>query len=194
MAGAFTPASLMTSSPISTERESPSSISALSRVGQRARRSGRKMPSQWGIRWASCGCKALISVQGFDCFCCHIAPSRLAALKRGLERDPNGTLQAFWRSCGAAGFAWPEALNVPRLEDGLNWLSKWDVRRIKEGLRCPVLALASRDDPIVPESMSEAIWGNHGIVWSPDGGHVLPLMHPRWCARHVLEFARALPS
>ena len=73
-------------------------------------------------------------------------------------------------------------------------LSKWDVRRIKEGLRCPVLALASRDDPIVPESMSEAIWGNHGIVWSPDGGHVLPLMHPRWCARHVLEFARALPS
>jgi pimeloyl-[acyl-carrier protein] methyl ester esterase len=138
--------------------------------------------------------KALVSVQGFDCFSCHIAPSRLATLKRRLESDPAKTLQAFWRSCGAAGFAWPKALDVPRLEEGLDWLSKWDARRIKEELKCPVLALASRDDPIVPESMSEAIWGNHGIVWSPDGGHVLPLRHPRWCARHVLEFARTLPS
>jgi len=96
---------------------------------------GHSLGLLWLLKNGGGRYKALISVQGFDCFCCHIAPSRLAALKRGLERDPNGTLQAFWRSCGAAGFAWPEALNVPRLEDGLNWLSKWDVRRIKEGLR-----------------------------------------------------------
>jgi len=138
--------------------------------------------------------RGLVSVQGFDCYSCHIPPSRLAALKRGLEWDPAGTLQAFWRSCGAAGFALPGALNVPRLDEGLDWLMHWDARGAKGELKCPVLALASRDDPIVPPSMTEAIWQDAGIVWSPDGGHVLPLKHPRWCARHVLEFAHALPS
>ncbi|MGE5259899.1 MAG: alpha/beta fold hydrolase [Actinomycetota bacterium] len=137
--------------------------------------------------------RALVSVQGFDCFCCHVAPSRLAALKRGLERDPGGTLQAFWRSCGASGFALPDALNVARLDEGLDWLMTWDARKARETLSCPVLALASRDDVIVPPSMSEAIWGEE-IIWSPDGGHVLPLKRPEWCVRHVLEFANALPS
>ncbi|MFZ2018426.1 MAG: hypothetical protein WAU90_07105 [Methyloceanibacter sp.] len=137
--------------------------------------------------------RALVSVQGFDCFCCHVAPSRLAALKRGLERDPGETLQAFWRSCGASGFALPKALNVARLDQGLDWLMNWDARKARQDLACPVLALAARDDVIVPPSMSEAIWGE-GIIWSPDGGHVLPLKHPDWCARHVLEFASALQS
>jgi pimeloyl-[acyl-carrier protein] methyl ester esterase len=141
--------------------------------------------------------RALVSVQGFDCFCCHVAPSRVAALRRGLENDSGGTLQAFWRSCGASGFALPEALNVPRLDKGLDWLMHWDARKAKEQLSCPVLSLAARDDTIVPPPMTEAIWndaGNAGIVWSRDGGHVLPLRHPRWCARHVLEFADTLPS
>ena len=114
-------------------------------------------------------------------------------LKRGLEREPGATLQAFWRSCGASGFAWPEALNVARLDEGLDWLMQWDARQAKAALTCPVLALASRDDAIVPPAMSEAIWGEN-IVWSPDGGHVLPLQHAEWCARHVLEFADTLPS
>jgi len=57
-----------------------------------------------------------------------------------------------------------------------------------------MLALASRDDTIVPPAMTESIWRDTNIVWSNDGGHVLPLRHPRWCARHVLEFVHALPS
>lgn len=137
--------------------------------------------------------RALVSVQGFDCFYCHVAPSRLAALRRGLERDPGETLQAFWRSCGASGFTLPDALNVARLDEGLDWLKTWDARKARQDVACPVLALAARDDVIVPPSMSEAIWGE-SIIWSPDGGHVLPLKHPNWCARHVLEFAHALPS
>jgi pimeloyl-[acyl-carrier protein] methyl ester esterase len=138
--------------------------------------------------------RALVSVQGFDCFSCHIAPSRIAGLRRGLARNPGETLQAFWRACGASGFAWPDALNAARLDEGLDWLMHWDARAAKAALDCPVLALAARDDVIVPASMTEAIWSETGILWSPDGGHVLPLKHPLWCARHVLEFADALPS
>jgi pimeloyl-ACP methyl ester carboxylesterase len=170
---------------------------------------GRQRQAEWptdavavghslGLLWLLCQGKgrfrALVSVQGFDCFCCHIAPSRVAALKRGLAREPIGTLRAFWRSCGTAGFAPAEALDVARLDEGLDWLMHWDARKAKDELKCPVLALAARDDAIVPPSMSEAIWRDQGLIWSPDGGHVLPLLHPRLVARHVLEFAHALPS
>ncbi len=87
---------------------------------------------------------ALVSIQGFDCFCCHIAPSRVKALKRGLERAP-ATLQAFWRSCGASGFAPPEALNVERLAEGLDWLMQWDAQAARARLdaRCVLLPPAT---------------------------------------------------
>lgn len=137
--------------------------------------------------------RGLVSIQGFDCFSCHVPVSRISALKRGLARDSGGTLQAFWRSCGVPGFALPEALNVPRLDEGLDWLMHWDASEAKQQLDCPMLALATRDDQIVPPAMTESIWNDTGIVWANDGGHVLPLRHPRWCARHVLEFANALP-
>src|SRR6185437_10631953 len=155
---------------------------------------GHSLGLLWLLERGAGRFRGLVSIQGFDCFCCHIVPSRIAALKRGLERDPGATLQAFWRSCGAAGFALPEALNVARLDQGLDWLMHWDARKAKQELACPVLALAARDDAIVPASMSEQIWEDAGIIWSQDGGHVLPLRHPRWCARHVLEFANALRS
>jgi pimeloyl-[acyl-carrier protein] methyl ester esterase len=148
----------------------------------------------WLLKQGEGRFKGLVSIQGFDRFCPHVPQSRVAALKRGLERDPGGTMQAFWRSCGAPGFALPEALNVARLDEGLDWLMHWDAREAKEMLECPMLALAARDDPIVPTAMTEAVWRGTETVWSPDGGHVLPLRHPRWCARHVLEFADTLPS
>jgi pimeloyl-[acyl-carrier protein] methyl ester esterase len=155
---------------------------------------GHSLGLLWLLQQGKGRFRGLVSVQGFDCFCCHVAPSRVAALKRGLAGDASATLEGFWRSCGAAGFALPQALNVDRLGEGLDWLMRWDARNAKEGLECPVLALAARDDPIVPQAMTEAVWQGIDIVWSPDGGHVLPLRHPRWCARHVLDFAHALPS
>jgi pimeloyl-[acyl-carrier protein] methyl ester esterase len=154
---------------------------------------GHSLGALWLLECGGNRFKALVSIQGFDRFCPNVSPSRVAAFRRGLEREPSGTMQAFWRSCGAPGFALPEALNVERLNEGLDWLMHWDAREAKGGLDCPVLALAARDDAIVPPSMTKAIWGE-GVVWSQNGGHILPIRHPRWCARHVLEFAHTLPS
>lgn len=155
---------------------------------------GHSLGVLWLLKERQGRFKALVSVQGFDRFCPHVPASRVAALKRGLESDPAATMQAFWRSCGAPGFALSESLNVPRLHEGLDWLMHWDAREVKEGLDCPMLVLAARDDPIVPPAMTEAVWQQTRIIWSPDGGHVLPMRHPRRCARHVLEFADTLPS
>jgi pimeloyl-[acyl-carrier protein] methyl ester esterase len=113
-------------------------------------------------------------------------------MRRGLRRDPGQTLEAFWRGCGTERFASPEALNVERLDEGLGWLLDWDEAEAKAKLACPILALAARDDAVVPQAMSEAIWGVDNIRWSETGGHMLPLRHPEWCAGHVLDFAHAL--
>jgi pimeloyl-[acyl-carrier protein] methyl ester esterase len=155
---------------------------------------GHSMGVLWLLKEGGGRFKGLVSIQGFDRFCPHVPQSRVAALKRGLKRDPGGTMQAFWRSCGAPDFALPKMLNVARLDEGLDWLMHWDAREAKEGLECPILALAARDDPIVSPAMTESVWQGSEIIWSPDGGHVLPLRHPRRCARHVLEFADTLPS
>ena len=136
--------------------------------------------------------QGLVSIQGFDRFCPPIPTPRVAGMRRGLRRDTYQTLEAFWRGCGTEPFAGPNALNVEQLDEGLGWLMDWDVRDARAGLACPTLALAAHDDAIVPEAISEAIWEEDKIQWSPTGGHVLPLKHPEWCARHVLDFAHAL--
>ena len=138
--------------------------------------------------------RGLVSIQGFDRFCPPIPPARVVGLRRRLRRDPGQTLEAFWRGCGTESFAPPELLNVERLDEGLSWLMDWDARKTRASLACPTLALAARDDAIVPEAMSVGVWGEHYIHWSQSGGHVLPLRHPEWCARHVLDFAYALQT
>jgi pimeloyl-[acyl-carrier protein] methyl ester esterase len=135
--------------------------------------------------------RGLVSIQGFDRFCPTIPRSRVAGMRRGLRSSPYPTLEAFWRGSGAPPFCPPEALNIERLDEGLGWLMDWDESQAGADLGCPTLALAARDDTIVPLAMSEAIWGKN-IRWSQTGGHMLPVKHPEWCANHVLDFARAL--
>lgn len=155
---------------------------------------GHSLGTMWLLERGQGRFKGMVSIQGFDRFCPYVPPSRVAALKRGLKWDALATMESFWGSCGAPGFARLEALNVERLDEGLDWLMHWDAQAAKEKLDCPVLALGSRDDPIVPPAMTEAIWQEAGVIWSPDGGHVLPMRHPRWCANHVLEFANTLQT
>lgn len=155
---------------------------------------GHSLGVLWLLKAGANRCKGFVSIQGFDRFCPHVPEVRVAALKRGLDRDPVGTMQSFWRSCGVSDIPATPALNVPRLREGLDWLMHWDERDAKKALECPTLTLAARDDVVVPPAMTEAVWGKKTIQWSPDGGHGLPLRRPDWCARHVLEFANSLPS
>lgn len=157
---------------------------------------GHSLGAMWLLRRASAGTNAgfrgFVSIQGFDRFCPHVPPAQIIAMRRGLKRDSDATLRAFWHACGTPPFAPKEALDVDRLDEGLGWLLDWDERAIRNSLDCPMLALAARDDAIVPPAMSEAIWDPATLHWSQKGGHVLPLQEPQWCANHVLDFARRL--
>ena len=136
--------------------------------------------------------RALVSIQGFDRFCPPFPLRESPACAVGCAAMPTRPFEAFWRGCGTEPFASPGALNVGRLDEGLGWLMDWDETETKAKLACPTLALAARDDAVVPQAMSEAIWRSDTIRWSSTGGHVLPLKHPEWCANHVLDFAHAL--
>jgi pimeloyl-[acyl-carrier protein] methyl ester esterase len=138
--------------------------------------------------------RGLVSIQGFDRFCPHVPAARVNGMRRALRRDAAQMLDGFWRGCGAEPYAPPEALNIGRLDEGLGWLLDWDETGARSTLACPTLALAARDDAVVPPAMSEAIWAGGNIRWSETGGHVLPLKRPDWCADHVLDFAHALQA
>ncbi|XSG82858.1 MAG: alpha/beta fold hydrolase [Methyloligella sp. ZOD6] len=132
--------------------------------------------------------RALVSLQGFDRFASHVGRAKVAGMAKALKRDPYGLMRMFWKSCGTGSFAAEADLDVERLEEGLNWLMEWDAAEIRSGLGCPVLPLAARDDPIVPEAMSAAIWRDD-IEWSDACGHLLPARHPDWCAEKIMNFA-----
>ena len=86
---------------------------------------GHSLGLLWLLERGQSRFRALVSVQGFDCFACHVAPSRLAALKRGLERDPGGTLAGLLAVlrrlglCLARGAERGEARRRARLADAL---------------------------------------------------------------------------
>ena len=153
---------------------------------------GHSLGVLWLLKHGGGRFRGLVSLQGFDRYCPHVPKSRVVALKRGIDRDPAGTMEAFWGSCGAPGFAPAAALNADRLREGLDWLIQWDAEDIRKSLRCPVLSLATQDDVIVPPAMTEAIWGKENVVWQAEGGHVLPIKFPEWCATHVVEFANSV--
>ncbi len=154
---------------------------------------GHSLGLLWLLKQGQGRFRALVSIQGFDCFSCHIPKSRVLGMQRTLKRDADATLRAFWKACGTEPFAAKDALNVEALGNGLDWLASWDAREERRALSCPTLALASRDDAIVPPSMSETIW-NGDVIWSETGGHALPLLRAEWCASQVIEFAHAIRS
>ncbi len=147
----------------------------------------------FGVLWALeniADMKALISISGFDCFYRHVPAGGIRAMQRGLGRDPAALLTGFRQACGVSGFDSTQRLDVRRLEEDLRMLGGSDATERLRGLGCPVLALAARDDAIVPAAMSEAIWAGRGLRWSEDGGHCLQHAKPSWCASLIEEFLR----
>ncbi len=153
---------------------------------------GHSLGVLWALERAPRPLQGLVSINGFDCFHAHVPPARLAAMRRGLMRDPVRQLRAFWQACGCAEpLAGAEALEVARLAQGLDWLARWDGREAHATLRasgCRVLALATRDDAIVEAAASAAMWPEESLVWCERGGHSAPLTQPEWCADAIAAF------
>ncbi len=130
----------------------------------------------------------LVSINGFDRF--EGQAASLRAMRARLRRDASGQVADFRRSAGHDDPE-PAHFDVDRLREGLGWLVDWDCREARAALDCPMLALAARDDRIAPPELTRASWGD-GVVWSDEGGHVLPSSRPDWCAEQIRNFADAI--
>ncbi|MCP4934331.1 MAG: hypothetical protein GY927_09035 [bacterium] len=142
----------------------------------------------WALRYLPKQPTGFISICGFDRFSPPVPRGDLLIMKRGVKKNSMAQMSHFWRSCAIAPFAEAEQLNQSALIEGLDWLMNWDGREGRQGLRCPVHVLAAANDEIVSKRMSCNIWGEEKIIWSPSGGHALPLTRPKWCADQIRQF------
>lgn len=136
---------------------------------------------------------AMIAINGFprfvsgDGFSPAVEPRVLERMLSRFDRDPRAVSTEFLKRCGCAEV--PDTLNLPALRTGLEWLRDWDARDSLEREAAPVLALAGRADPIVPPAMTQAAFaGRVRLRWYEDGGHLLPLTDPDWCAAEIRAF------
>lgn len=138
-----------------------------------------------------------ISINGFPRFTSSqdgysgVAPRVLNRMQKTFSTDPVGVTTNFLNRCGQNE---PDlaGLNSSRAEWGLSQLAELDLRTaISNPVEFPILALASKDDPIVSEEMSQAAFQGHDLHFTPDGGHMLPQSQPGWCSDKIREFILA---
>ena len=146
---------------------------------------GHSLGGLWLLKHYPDQMSGFVSIASFNSFYDHIPSHILTAMKRNIIKDTSSQLKDFWHYAGLDQPGGFKNLNPGKLLEGLGWLSKWKAD-IPENL--PLKILASRDDHIVPEKMTNNIWGKHTIDWIDQGGHMLPITQPEWCNKHLKEF------
>ena len=146
----------------------------------------------WLLKHGPKPMRGLVSIAGFDCYHADGSTDHIEAMKRGLDRNAGAQMQAFLRACGIDTFAETADFDVAGMRGALDWIATWDQREARNALKCPVMALASTDDPIVPKAMSETIWGKGDLRLRADGSHALPLTQPVWCADEIRNFVAGI--
>lgn len=150
----------------------------------------------------------LVSINGFSRFARapdfpHGLDARvLSRMLARLGSDCEAVVDEFRKRCGAAPMG--AAARAEALRRDLEGLSVADERARLAACPTPVLALAGGADPIVPPAMTRDALGGREAAWVEDGGHLLPMSHPAWCAQRIRAFLdtldlpphkpRALPS
>lgn len=145
---------------------------------------------EWRLK-GSPSSSALISLNGFSCFTEFTDPRQLKLMQRGLAKKPAAQMADFWRRAGGGCEREAAHLNPERLSEGLTWLAEWDETETRESLKCPVLALGSAQDAIVPEESFRATWQGRPTIIHETASHMLPLEEPDWCADQINKFLKA---
>ncbi|MEX2304594.1 MAG: hypothetical protein WD595_00210, partial [Waddliaceae bacterium] len=97
--------------------------------------------------------KGLVSIAGFTQF-----KQREAALQMLNNREVTlASLESFYQKSGHHPYLSPA--NIPRLRMDLDLLLELDLTRSLQEKQIPVLALAGKDDPIVPLQLSQNCFG-----------------------------------
>lgn len=141
--------------------------------------------------------KGLVSINGFTKFCRGanwpdaIAPIMLRRMIKQFEKDPETVWHDFMVKSGHDNPLYPKGANEERLLLGLRNLMDGDVREAFISCPCPKLVLASRQDLIVPESLSKSSFGSQ-LEWYDQANHLLPLSHASSISARIRSFVEKL--
>lgn len=136
--------------------------------------------------------RALVSIAGFYNYLDFWPKPFFLMLKSGLHTFPNKALASFRHMCRDKD-PLPE-YNLDALNAGLNDIIAWDLKEKALSLNIPFMALASKNDLVVPAPLTKSQWEGRDLDlrWIKDGGHMLPITRAQWCAQNIEEFISAL--
>lgn len=153
--------------------------------------------AMWALRNVSPHCRGLVAVNGFDCFAARPdfagVPSRLLdRMIAQFDQDAKAVVSEFRHRCGASAPSGEP--NAARLRDDLLAMRDVDCRAETARVGWPMLSIQGVDDPILPPAMREAVFASASQAerMTCEGGHLLPLTAPEYCATRIAAFAEAL--
>lgn len=156
---------------------------------------GHSLGVLWWLALTDLPWTKLVAINGFPRFTAAaefpagVAPRVLERMIKRFAVTPGAVLADFHTACGGAGPALPA--DPAPLAAGLRTLGEADGREALATRSDDVLALAARDDAIVPATLSEAAFGPR-LAWIEQGSHLLPLTHPQACARLIRRAVESL--
>lgn len=109
-------------------------------------------------------------------------PSRiLQRMSKGIDKDSFAILSQFYEQCQ---YRQPPTslIDKERLQEGLEWLEKDDLRSVLPNLQEKLTVVASEYDPVVSKEMTCDSFSEHCIQWIEDKTHILPITKPALCA------------
>lgn len=134
--------------------------------------------------------RAAISVNGFTRFCRRTGkpegmPVRvLDAMLARLQAEPHATVAEFRQRCGSEALL-SQALDVPLLAAHLQQLRDVDLSLPP----CPVLSLSTREDVIVPPTLTQACFMDSACMREDYAGGHLALLHDApTCMQAIASF------
>jgi len=156
---------------------------------------GHSFGALWLLHHRADRLSGFIAISGFARFTAapdwpHGVPPRLLHRMRSTYPSrPAEVLDQFRARCGLPPWLGPR--DDARLAADLDALADWDARETLRRLDIPVLCLAAADDQLLPPDLAPATaaLANTTCRWAPNGGHVLPLTQPDWCAQQIAAFA-----
>jgi pimeloyl-[acyl-carrier protein] methyl ester esterase len=141
----------------------------------------------WLLKHRPFAWKGLISINGFSRFAAGadfpegVPPAQIDRLSAEVGKAPHAAVHAFRQRCGDQGVP-PDSIREASLQASLDHLRHWDQRG--NGVD---LALCGERDKVVPPALSRACFTAESTLWH-EGGHLLPLQDPDWCAFHIRRF------
>lgn len=139
------------------------------------------------------GLAGLVAINGFTRFCADetapgVPPRIVAQMRKAMAADPARVVQGFRAGCGIEdGFS---SIDPAPLSADLDTMQSASLA----APAVPVLSLEGARDHLLDRLTRDAQFPGAQIerAEQADGGHMLPLTHPEWCAQHIRRFAEGL--